>query len=276
LYDLNSREAMTTVARRERVERAKQPKSPDTSVARGRLEREDMSGVSLSVISPRGAELLGRAREREVLDRLMVGVRDNRRGGVLVVHGEAGFGKTALLEYTVAAAHGFRIARTFGVEAEMELPFAAAQQLCAPFLEFAERLPPPQRDALGVAFGLVGGPGHPAPEPFLVGLAVLGLLAEAAEEQPLLCAVDDAQWLDSGSAQTLAFVARRLLAERIALVFATRDLGGALAGLPELDVGPLGRRDATALLESGAKSVLGLTVARAARNPLPAPDSGNL
>ncbi|HEV3054673.1 MAG TPA: ATP-binding protein, partial [Solirubrobacteraceae bacterium] len=229
--------------------------------------------MSLPVISPRGAELLGRAREREVLERLLVGVLDNRRGGVLVVHGDAGFGKTALLEYTVAAADGFRIARTFGVEAEMELPFAAAQQLCAPFLEFAERLPAPQRDALGVAFGLIGGPGHPAPDPFLVGLAVLGLLAEAAEEQPLLCAVDDAQWLDSASAQTLAFVARRLLAERIALVFATRDLGGALSALPELHVGPLGRRDARALLESVLTArlderVLERIVAEARGNPL--------
>src|SRR3954449_4143990 len=129
----------------------------------------------------------------------------------------------------------------------MELPFAAVQQLCSPFFDLGKRLPEPQRDALGVAFGVSAGP---APDPFLVGLAVLGLLSEAAEEQPLACVVDDAQWLDSASARTLAFVARRLLAERIALVFATRALGEVLAGLPELHVEPLGRRDARALLES--------------------------
>jgi DNA-binding CsgD family transcriptional regulator len=207
---------------------------------------DGMSAATPPVLSS-GGPLLGRAREREALDRLLDGVLEERRGGVLVVHGEAGVGKTALLEYTVAAARRFRIARTFGVEAEMELPFAAAQQLCSPFFELTERLPDPQQDALDVAFGLSTGP---APNPFLVGLAVLGLLAEAADEQPLVCLVDDAQWLDSASARTLAFVARRLLAEKIALVFATRDLGEALAGLPDLQVGPLSRRDARALLES--------------------------
>ena len=191
--------------------------------------------------------MLGRAREREALDRLLDGVVEERRGGVLVVHGEPGVGKTALLEYTVAAARRFRIARTSGVEAEMELPFAAVQQLCSPFFELRERLPDPQQHGLDVAFGLSTGP---APNPFLVGLGILGLLAEAAEEQPLVCLVDDGQWLDSASARTLAFVARRLLAEKIALVFATRDLGEALAGLPDLQVGPLSRRDARALLES--------------------------
>jgi DNA-binding CsgD family transcriptional regulator len=190
--------------------------------------------------------LLGRDRERAVLDRLLEGVRDGR-GGVLVVHGEAGVGKTALLEYATEAGGAFRIARTSGVEAEMELAFAGVQQLCFPVFALMERLPPPQHEALAVAFGLTSGP---APNPFLVGLAVLGLLAEAAEEQPLVCAVDDAQWLDSASARILAFVARRLQAERIALVFATRELGGALAELPELRVAPLGRRAARALLDS--------------------------
>jgi DNA-binding CsgD family transcriptional regulator len=193
-----------------------------------------------------GGQLLGREREREVLDRLLDGVRGGR-GGVLVVHGEAGVGKTALLEYAAEAGREFRTARTFGVEADMELPFAAVQQLCSPFFGLMERLPQPQHDALGVAFGLSTGP---TPNRFLVGLAVLGLLAEAAEEQPLVCIVDDAQWLDAASVRTLAFLARRLLAERIALVFATRELGDALAGLPELRVVPLGRRDARALLES--------------------------
>lgn len=156
--------------------------------------------------------MLGRERECEMLDRLLDGVRGGH-GGVLVVHGEAGVGKTALLEYAAETGRGFRIAATSGVEAEMELPFAAVAQLCSPFFEFTEHLPQPQHDALGVAFGLSTGP---APNPFLVGLAVLGLLAEAAEEQPLACVVDDAQWLDSASARTFAFVGRRLLAEKIA------------------------------------------------------------
>jgi DNA-binding CsgD family transcriptional regulator len=163
------------------------------------------------------------------------------------VHGEAGVGKTALLDYAVEAARGFRTARTSGIEAEMELPFAAVQQLCSPFLDSWDRLPQPQHEALGVAFGLITGP---APNPFLLGLAVLGLLSEAAEERPLLCVVDDAQWLDRASARALAFVARRLLAEKIALVFAARDPGDLLAGLPELHVVSLRHRDARTLLES--------------------------
>jgi len=204
-----------------------------------------MSTASLPVRGS-GRTLLGRERERERLNRLLDGARAGR-GGVLVMHGEAGVGKTALLEYAVEAGSDFRIAQTFGVEAEMELPLAAVQQLCSSFLDLRERLPQPQHDALEVAFGVRAGP---APDPFLVGLAVLGLLAEAAEEQPVACTIDDAQWLDSASARTLGFVARRLVAEKIALVFATRALGDSLAGLPELYVGPLGRRDAQALLES--------------------------
>ena len=173
--------------------------------------------------------------------------------GVLVVHGEPGVGKTALLEYALEAGQGYRVGRTSGVEAEMELPFAALQRLCAPFIEHAERLPQPQRDALGVAFGLNAGP---SPNPFLVGLAVLGLFAEAAEDRPLLAIVDDAQWLDGASSRALTFVARRLLAERIALLFATRELGDALVRLPELRVDPLGHRDARALLESALPAPL--------------------
>jgi hypothetical protein len=167
-----------------------------------------------------GELLLGRQSERELLGRLLEAARGGR-GGVLVVHGEAGVGKTALLEDAVAAGREFRAARTVGVEGEMELAYAALQQLCAPILELTERLPQPQRDALGVALGRSAGP---APDPFLVGLAALGLLSEAAEERPLLCVVDDAQWLDQASARALGFVARRLLAERIALVFAAREL----------------------------------------------------
>jgi DNA-binding CsgD family transcriptional regulator len=224
-----------------------------------------MSGPVLSS----GAQLLGREREREVLDRLLDGVRGGR-GGVLVMHGGAGVGKTALLDCAVEAARGFRTARTSGIEAEMELPFAAVQQLCSAFLELMDRLPQPQHEALGVAFGLITGP---APNPFLVGLAVLGLLAEAADEQPLACVVDDAQWLDSASTRALAFVAHRLLAEKLALVFATRELGDALAGLPDLRVEPLGRRDARALLESVLPArlderVLERIVAETRGNPL--------
>src|SRR6478736_1528156 len=216
-----------------------------------------------------GGQLLGREREREVLDRLLDGVRGGH-GAVLVVQGEAGVGKTALLGYLTEPGHGFRFSRTFGVEAEMELPFAAVQQLCSPFFELVERLPQPQRDALGVAFGLSTGP---TPNPFLVGLAVLGLLAEAAEEQPLACVVDDAQWLDGPSARALAFVARRLLAERIALVFGTRAIGSGLTRFPQLRVEPLGRRDARALLESILaarldESVLEQIVAETGGNPL--------
>src|SRR5260221_13397004 len=168
-----------------------------------------------------GAErLVGRQRERAVLERLLDTAR-NGHGAVLVVHGEPGVGKTALLEYAVEAGEDFRVVRAAGVEREMELDYATLQQLCSPILEFIERLPEPQRDALGVAFGLNAG--H-APSPFLVGLAVLGLLSDAAEQQPILCVVDDAQWLDDASTRALAFVARRVLAERVALVFATRQV----------------------------------------------------
>ncbi len=190
--------------------------------------------------------LLGRRREREVLDRLLEGARRGD-GGVLVVHGEPGVGKTALLEYAAGGAEGFRVVRTTGVEGEMELAYAALQQMCSPILELAERLPEPQRVALAVAFGESGGE---APNPFFVGLAVLGLLSEAALDRPILCIVDDAQWLDRASARELGFVARRLLAERIALVFAAREVRDALAGFPEVRVEPLGNRDARTLLES--------------------------
>ena len=201
----------------------------------------EMSGILLSA-----GQLVGRGREREILERLLEGARGGH-GGVLVVHGEPGVGKTALLDYAADAGRQFRVVQTVGVEGEMEMPYAALQQLCSPILELAERLPTPQGDALAVAFGLRSGE---PPSPFLVGLAALGLLSEASEERPLLCVVDDAQWLDRASARSLAFVARRLLAEKIAFVFAARELGDAFAGLPELRVKPLGRRDARTLLES--------------------------
>ena len=139
---------------------------------------------------------------------------------MLVVRGEAGAGKTALLEYVAERASWCRIVRIAGVESEMELAFAGLHQLCAPILDGLDGLPGPQRDALRVAFGLHGGD---TPDRFLVALAVLSLLADVAERQPLVCLVDDAQRLDRASAQTLAFVARRLQAERIAIVFAVRE-----------------------------------------------------
>ena len=159
--------------------------------------------------------------EREALVGLLAAVRGGQ-SRVLVVCGEAGVGKTALLEYAIGSASGFRVVRAVGVESEMELAFAALQQLCAPILDRLDRLPAPQRDALGVAFGLRAGD---APDRFLVGLAVLSLLAEVAEERPLVCVVDDAQWLDRASAQALVFVARRLLAESVALLLVTREPG---------------------------------------------------
>ncbi len=196
--------------------------------------------------------MLGRRSEREVLDRLLEAVRGGQ-SGVLVVVGEPGVGKTALLAYAIASARGFRVVRTVGVEGEMELAFAALQQLCAPMMDRSERLPGPQRAALSVAFGLTTGA---APTRFLVGLAVLSLLSEVAGERPLLCVIDDAQWLDRASAQALAFVARRLLAESVALVFATREPSDDLTGLPHLVVEGLRDGDARALLASALRAPL--------------------
>jgi DNA-binding CsgD family transcriptional regulator len=190
--------------------------------------------------------LLGRQRERAALSQLLFDVRSGR-GRALVLRGEPGIGKTALLDDLCARADDVVLARVAGVESEMELAFAALQQLCAPMLDQLAGLPDPQRAALGVAFGLTTGA---APDRFLVGLAVLSLLSEVAEQQPLLCVVDDAQWLDRASSQTLAFVARRLLAEPVALVFAMREPGEEYRGLPELLVGGLGDGDARELLGS--------------------------
>src|ERR671932_1864937 len=190
--------------------------------------------------------LLGRAEERHRLDRLL----DNVRGGqsaALVVRGDAGVGKTALLHHCARQASGFRVARIAGVESEMELPSAGLHQLCAPMLGRLDALPEPQRAALSIALGLSSGP---APERFLVSLAALSLLAEVAAERPLLCLVDDAQWLDAASRQVLGFVARRLLAESVAIVFAVREPADEpdLAGLPELALGGLPEEDARGLL----------------------------
>jgi DNA-binding CsgD family transcriptional regulator len=183
-----------------------------------------------------------------VLDRLLTDVQA-RRSRVLVLRGEAGIGKTALMEYVARASSGCRVARAAGVESEMELAFAGVHQLCAPMLDHIGDLPSPQRDALGTAFGLLEGE---AADRFLVGLAVLSLFSAVAEERPLVCLVNDAQWLDRVSAQTLAFVARRLLAESVGLVFAVREPSDApdLDGLPERTIGGLSNGDSRALLDS--------------------------
>jgi DNA-binding CsgD family transcriptional regulator len=190
--------------------------------------------------------LCGRRDECAVLDRLLDGARVGR-SGALVVEGEAGVGKTALLDYAIASASDLRVLGAVGVESEMELAFAALHQLCAPVLDRLERLPVPQRDALLTTFGLQAGP---VPDRFLVGLAALSLLSQVADEHPLLCVVDDAQWLDRASAQCVAFVARRLLAESVVMLFAAREQSDLFAGLPRLVVEGLRAADARSLLES--------------------------
>jgi DNA-binding CsgD family transcriptional regulator len=191
-------------------------------------------------------ELIDRAAERGTLDQFVAAVRagDSR---ALVMSGEAGVGKTALLDYVAERASGCRVLRAAGVQSEMELPFAALHQLCAGMLDSLQRLPAPQRDALLTAFGMSAGP---VPDRFLVGLGVLGLLSEVAEEQPLVCLIDDEQWLDRASAQVLGFVARRLVAESVGMVFAVRTPSSELAGLAELRVEGLPEEDARALLDS--------------------------
>ena len=200
----------------------------------------------------RMAGLAGRHAECGALDQLVEDVRagDSR---ALVVHGEPGVGKTALLEYLAGHAPGCRVARAAGVQSEMELAFASLHQLCAPILDHLKSLPGPQRDALRTAFGIGSGS---APNGFLIGLAVLGLLSHAAEERPLVCLIDDAQWLDQASAQVLAFVARRLGAESVGLVFAARVPGGDLTALPQLEVRGLPEADAHALLDSVLPSLI--------------------
>ncbi len=213
--------------------------------------------------------LTDRRAECDVLGRLVAAVRAGE-SRALVVHGEPGVGKTALLEYLAGQASGCRVAHAGGVQSEMELAFAVLHQLCAPMLDRLERLPAPQRDALRTAFGLSAGP---APDRFLIGLAALGLLSEMAGERPLVCIVDDEQWLDSASAQVLAFVARRLGAESVGLVFGARVPTGDLAGLPELVIGGLREDDARALLDSALTGPLDALVrdqivAEAHGNPL--------
>ena len=201
-----------------------------------------------SGIGGRAAGLTGRRSECGVLDLFVAGVRASE-GRALVVRGEPGVGKTALLDYLAGGAtrSGCRVLRAMGVQSEMELAFAGLHQLCAPMLDHAESLPVPQREALRTAFGLSTGP---VPDRFLVGLAVLGLLSETAAERPLVCVVDDQQWLDRASAQALGFAARRLAADPVGLVFAARVPGQDVAGLPQLVVEGLAEGDARELLES--------------------------
>jgi DNA-binding CsgD family transcriptional regulator len=215
---------------------------------------------------PAGA-LRGRRREAEVLDRLIDAVRAGD-GHALVVRGEPGVGKTALLDYLAEHASGCRMARAAGIESEMELAYAGLHQLLTPMLGRLERLPGPQGAALRTAFGLGTGS---APDRFLVGLATLSLLSDAAEEHPLVCLVDDAQWLDRASAQVLGFTARRLVAEPAGLVFAARVPGDELAGLPELVVEGLQEGDARELLEAGLTGPLDTRV----RDRIVAETSGN-
>lgn len=193
----------------------------------------------------RNTRLHGRESEIATLSALLDAARE--RAGVLVVRGEAGVGKTALLDAVAAQASGFRVLRITGVESDMELAFAGLHQLCVPLLGYLDELPPPQRAALDVAFGRGAGA---APDRFMVGLAALSLLAAAAQTQPLLCVVDDAQWLDQVSMQTLGFVSRRLLAEPILLVFGVRDRPDVLGDLPQLEVRGLSDAAARELLDA--------------------------
>lgn len=192
------------------------------------------------------SKMLGRVRERATLDDLLLAVR-NGHSAVLVVVGEPGIGKTALLDYAAAAATGLTVLRTSGVESEQELPFAALHRLCSRVFERLERLPASQRTALGVAFGLVGGV---APHRMSICLAVLALLAEAARDKPVVCIVDDTQWLDSASAETLGFVARRLREESVLLLLASRHRDTRWRHLPELTVHGLDEAEARELLAS--------------------------
>ncbi len=217
----------------------------------------------------RAPALIDRRSERAALDRLLGAARAGE-SQVLVVHGNPGVGKTVLLDYLAEGASGCRVMRVAGVQSEMELAFAGLHQLCAPMLDRLGRLPVPQREALRTAFGLSAGP---PPDRFLVGLAVLSLLAEVAGKRPLICVIDDEQWLDHASAQALGFTARRLAADPVGLVFAARVPGPELAGLPELEVGGLRESDARALLESALAGPLDtlvrdLIVAETEGNPL--------
>src|SRR6516165_10030396 len=215
--------------------------------------------------------LTDRLSERRALDRLGGAVRAGE-SRALVVRGDPGVGKSVLLDHLAAKASGSgcRVARAVGVQSEMELAFAGLHQLCAPMLEHLDSIPVPQQDALRTAFGSAAGP---APDRFFVGLAALSLLSEVAGEGPLFCVLDDEQWLDRASVQALGFVARRLGADPVGVVFAAREPGVELAGLPELEVTGLRDDDARALLESALAGPLDprvrdMIVAETRGNPL--------
>jgi DNA-binding CsgD family transcriptional regulator len=217
----------------------------------------------------RTPSLLGRESECGLLDDLASAIRRSE-SRALVLRGEAGIGKTALLRYLIESATDMSVLRAVGVESEMELTFASLHQLCAPLLDRLERLPLPQRQALETVFGRSAGP---PPDRFLVALGVLSLFAEAAEERPLLCIVDDAQWLDQASALTLAFVSRRLLAEPVGIVFAAREAGEELQHIAELEVRGLANSDARGLLGSVVRvrldeRIRARIIAEARGNPL--------
>lgn len=192
------------------------------------------------------SQLRNRRAEQAVLDELVEAVRAGE-SRALVVYSEPGVGKTALLDYLTTRASGCRLVRTAGIQSEMELTFAGIHQVCEPMLDRLDRLPTPQAEALRTAFGLSAGP---PTDRFLVGLAVLSLLSEVAQERPLLCLVDDQQWLDSTSAQALVFVGRRPMAESVGLIFGTRVVSSDLAALPALEVRGLEAAEARALLDS--------------------------
>lgn len=215
----------------------------------------------------RAADLIGRRAETALLDQLIATVRSGD-SQALVVHGEPGVGKTALLDYLAVQARGYRVTRSSGVQSEMELPFAGLHQLWAPLLDRLDDLPEPQAGALRTAFGIDAGP---APDRFLVGLAGLSLLSICAQDQPLLCLVDDYQWLDGASAQVLAFVARRLGTESVGLIVSTRSVSAELKDRPELVVGGLAPVEAGALLDS----VLTAPVDTRVREQLIAETQGN-
>jgi DNA-binding CsgD family transcriptional regulator/tetratricopeptide (TPR) repeat protein len=213
------------------------------------------------------AGLTDRLSERDLLDRLVDAVRVGQ-SRTLVLYGDPGIGKTVLLDYLAGRARGCRVARAAGVQSEMELAFAGLHQLCAPMLDHVHRLPVPQREALRTAFGISAGP---APDRFLIGMAVLSLLSEVAGDRPLICVVDDEQWLDRASVQALGFAARRLGADPVGLVFAARESGAELAGLPELEVGGLQDEYAEALLDSALAGPLDTRV----RDQIVAETQGN-